>query len=205
MEEVLTVSLHLAIMSVEIALARLWISFGLKPSVVIGYSLGEYAALVIAGVLSDSVAIFLVGTRASLLESECTSNTHGMLSVRTSVANIKATAKDIPFEICCINGPNETVVGGSNSDLDTLSEALATAGHRIFKLPVAHAYHTRQMDVIVDAFIDRTRSVVCKKPSLTIVSPQHAKVLTSDDKVDVTYLATATREIVDFAGALTNA
>ncbi|KAI9727721.1 MAG: Type I Iterative PKS [Chrysothrix sp. TS-e1954] len=204
-KDVSTESLHLAVVSVEIALARLWVSYGVKPSVVIGHSLGEYAALAIAGVLSDSVAIFLVGTRASLLDTKCTSNTHGMLSVRASVSHIEGTAKDIPFEVCCINSPNETVVGGTCADLDALTKVLTTAGHKTFKLPVAHAYHTRQMGTILEPFIDTTRSVVCKKPNLPIISPQYARVLTSEDKVDVSYLATATREKVDFAGALTKA
>ena len=201
-DDVSTASMHVAIVCVEIALARLWTSFGVKPSAVIGHSLGEYAALAVAGVLSDSVAIFLVGTRALLLDSKCTSYTHGMLSVRTSVANIVEAADGLPVEVACINSPNETVVGGSTTDLDALSAALATAGHRTFKLQVAHAYHTRQMDALLNEFVEQTQAVVYKKPSVPIVSPRHAKVLSSLDKVDISYLAAATREKVDFAGAL---
>jgi acyl transferase domain-containing protein len=203
--DVSTVSMHLAIVCVEIALARLWESFGVKPSVVIGHSLGEYAALTVAGVLSDSAAIFLVGTRATLLGSKCTSHTHGMLSVRTSVANIVQGAGGVPFEVACINGPNETVVGGSLADIDALSAALATAGHRTIRLDVAHAYHTSQMDTLLDDFVRQTQAVVCKKPSIPIISPRHANVLSSNDLVDVSYLAAATRETVNFAGALNTA
>lgn len=201
-EDVSTVSMHVAIVCVEIALARLWNSFGVKPSAVIGHSLGEYAALAVAGVLSDSSAIFLVGTRAQLLDSKCTSSSHGMLSVRTSVANIVKAADGLPFEVTCINSPNETVVGGSTAELDALSAAVAIAGYKTFKLHVAHAYHTRQMDVLLNEFVQQTQAVVCKKPSVPIISPRQAKVLSSLDNVDVSYLAAATREKVDFAGAL---
>ncbi|ORY56609.1 polyketide synthase [Pseudomassariella vexata] len=201
-EDVSTVSMHLAIVCVEIALARLWTSLGVKPSVVLGHSLGEYAALAVAGVLSDSTAVFLVGTRAMLLTSTCTSNTHGMLSVRTSVANVAQAAGDVPFEVACINGPNETVVGGKLADIAALSDALALAGHRSVKLDVAHAYHTSQMDALLDEFVTQTQAVVCKKPSIPIISPRHAGVLNQNDVVDVSYLAAATRETVDFAGAL---
>ncbi|OAQ82437.1 polyketide synthase [Purpureocillium lilacinum] len=201
-EDVSIVSMHMAIVCVEIALARLWASFGVKPSVVIGHSLGEYAALNVAGVLSDSATVFLVGTRAALLASACTPNTHGMLSVRTSVDNVTQAAGDIPFEVACINSPNETVVGGSLADLDALSASLATQGYKAIRLDVAHAYHTSQMDALLDSFVMQTRSVVCKKPSIPIISPRSARVLTPDDAVDVSYLAAATRETVNFAGAL---
>ncbi|KAI3322973.1 polyketide synthase [Xylariaceae sp. AK1471] len=205
LDEVSTVSMHLAIVCVEIALARLWESFGIKPSVVIGHSLGEYAALAVAGVLSDSAAVFLVGTRAALLDSTCTVNTHGMVSVRASVKDVKQAAGDIPFEVACINGPNETVVGGSLTNLDSLSIALATAGYKVFHLKLAHAYHTSQMDNLLDVFLEQARAVVCKKPRVAIISPRHGRVLTSEDSVDVTYLSSATRETVNFAGALSDA
>jgi acyl transferase domain-containing protein len=204
-EDVSIVTMNLAIICVEIALARLWESFGIKPSVVIGHSLGEYAALAVAGVLSDSAAIFLVGTRAMLLGSKCTSRTHGMLSVRASVQDIRHAGGDIPFEISCINGPNETVLGGTLSNMEALSTALTAAGYRTFKLDLPHAYHTSQMDTMLDELVRQTRTIVCTKTTIPIISPRHAKVLTSKDTIDVSYLAGATRETVDFVGALNNA
>jgi acyl transferase domain-containing protein len=204
-EDVSIVTMNLAIICVEIALARLWESFGIKPSVVIGHSLGEYAALAVAGVLSESAAIFLVGTRAILLGSKCTYRTHGMLSVRGSVEDIRAAGGDIPFEISCINGPNESVLGGTLANMDALSTTLTAAGYRTFKLDLPHAYHTSQMDTIVDELVILTRAIVCTKTTIPIISPRHAKVLTSEDTIDVSYLAGATRETVDFVGALNNA
>ena len=201
-DDVSIVTMNLAIVCVEIALARLWESFGIKPSVVIGHSLGEYAALTVAGVLSESAVIFLVGTRATLLGSKFTSGAHGMVSVRTSVANIAQAAGGIPFEVSCINGPNETVVGGSQANLEALSTALVAAGHRIFKLDLPHAYHTSQMEPLLEEFLRQTQAVSCKKPKIPIISPRYAKVLTSEDVVDVSYLAGATRDTVNFSGAL---
>jgi acyl transferase domain-containing protein len=101
--------------------------------------LGEYAALVVAGVLSESDAIFVVGTRAVLLDSLCTSHTHGMLSVRTSMANALEAADGLSVEVACIKGPNDIVLGGPHADLEATSRAMADAGHHSFKLPLAHA------------------------------------------------------------------
>lgn len=204
-EEVTTVTMHLAIMCVEIALARLWGSYGITPDVVIGHSLGEYAALVVAGVLSDSAAVFLVGMRATLLDSACTSRTHAMLTVRTSVENITEVAAGVPFEVACINGPNETVVGGPMSDMKTLSDLLAASGYRAIILDVPHAYHTSQMDSLLGEFVKRSRAIDFKKPRIPIISPQHARALTEEDTVDISYLAASTRATVNFAGALNSA
>ena len=199
-EDVPTVSLHLAIVCVEIALTRLWALLGVKPSVVIGHSLGEYAALNAAGVLSDSDTVFLVGTRATLLDTKCTPATHGMLSVRASHEDVLKAAEGIPFEVSCINGPAETVVGGPVADLEALATVLGKAGYRTIKLPVPHAYHTSQMESCVDEFVKLTHAVVCKPPRIPVISPLHSKVLTSD--IDVGYLAKATRETVDYVGGL---
>lgn len=204
-EDVSTVTMHLAIVCVEIALARLWGSYGITPSVVIGHSLGEYAALVVAGVLSDSAAVFLVATRAALLTTALTSRTHAMLTARTSVENISKAAAGIPFEVACVNGPNETVVGGPISDMKALSDSLAASGHRAILLDVPHAYHTSQMDSLLEEFVKRSQAIDFKKPRIPIISPQHSRALTEENPVDISYLAASTRATVNFAGALESA
>jgi acyl transferase domain-containing protein len=65
------VQTQVGLVCLQIALARLWASFGIKPAAVIGHSLGVYAALHFAGVLSISDTIFLVGSRGRLLETKC--------------------------------------------------------------------------------------------------------------------------------------
>ena len=72
---------QLGMTCVQMALANLWTSWDLKPSVVIGHSLGEYAALYTAGVLSAADTIFLVGARALQLEIQCTKDTVGIQPV----------------------------------------------------------------------------------------------------------------------------
>ncbi|KAF7888923.1 hypothetical protein EAF00_009223 [Botryotinia globosa] len=202
-KDVPTVSLHLAIVCVEIVLTRLWASYGVAPSVVIGHTLGEYAALNTTGVLYDSDTVFLVETRANLLETHCKPATHGMLSVRASQEKILKAADGIPCEVSCINGPEETVLGGALENLEALAAALGTAGYRTMKLNVPHAYHTSQMDVLVNDFVKLTSAVVFKASKIPVISPLYSKVLTSG--IDVSYLAKATREIVDYVGGLNDA
>jgi acyl transferase domain-containing protein len=195
-------SIHLAIVCVEVALARLCMEFGIRPCAVIGHSLGEYAALAVAGVLSDSDTVFLVGTRAAILESNCSSYTHGMVAVRASVADIAREAGGLPFEVACINSPNETVIGGTVEHLEAISARLSKAGYKTTLLDVPHAYHTAQMDNVVDDFSRKTERIVYNTPKIPIISPRDSTVIEAGARVDVSYLATSLRETVNFAGAL---
>lgn len=195
-------SIHLAIVCVEIALARLYTTFGIKPCAIIGHSLGEYAALAVAGVLSDSDTVYLVGTRANILEANCTSHTHGMVSIRASVDDIVREANGLPFEVACINSPKETVIGGPVEMLDRLSVQLSQAGYRTAHLDVPHAYHTAQMDNVVDDLTRQTKGIIYNAPSIPIISPRNSNIIGAGTQIKSSYLPTSLRNTVDFAGAL---
>ncbi|KAJ5318487.1 hypothetical protein N7476_004931 [Penicillium atrosanguineum] len=195
-------TIHLAIVCVEIALARVCMTFGIQPTAVIGHSLGEYAALAVAGVLSDSDTVFLVGTRAAILESNCSSESHGMVAVRASVAEIAREADGSPFEVACINGPNETVIGGTVEHLEAFSTTLSNAGYRTTRLDVPHAYHTAQMDNVLNDLSRLTQHVVYNTPKILIMSPRDSALIKAGDNIEPSYLATSLRNTVNFAGAL---
>ncbi|KAK6851857.1 ketoacyl-synt-domain-containing protein [Apiospora arundinis] len=195
-------SIHLAIVCVEIALARMYISYGIKPTAVIGHSLGEYAALAVAGVISDSATVFLVGTRAAILDSNCSSYTNCMVAVRASVEDITREADGAPFEVACINSPKETVIGGPVEHMEPLSARLTKAGYRATRLDVPHAYHTAQMDLVVDDLIRQTQGVVYNKPTIPIISPRDSAIIEAGADIDSSYLPISLRKTVDFAGSL---
>lgn len=100
---------QLALVVIQVALVQYWGLLGIKPSVVIGHSLGEYAALVAAGVLSVADALFLVGKRTELMLAVCERESHAMLSVRgASVDRIEElcqeSEKQYRFGVSCLNG-----------------------------------------------------------------------------------------------------
>ncbi|KAJ5546950.1 Type I Polyketide synthases (Type I PKS) [Penicillium frequentans] len=197
---------QLALVATEIALARYWASLGVKPEVVVGHSLGEFAALHIAGVLSASDALFLAGERARLLEQRCKIGSHRMLAVRASVEQIAESAGDRPYEIACINGQKETVLSGTCGEIDALTQALETEGHRCTSLDVAFAFHSAQTDPILDEYEEvARRAVVFNAPNLPIISPLLGKVIFDDKTVNANYLRRATRETVNFSAALESA
>jgi acyl transferase domain-containing protein len=197
---------QLALVCVEIALAKYWESLGVKPDVVIGHSLGEYAALHVAGVLSASDAISMAGRRAALLEQKCHSGSHQMLAVRASLADIQATVHDKPYEVSCINGPRDTVLSGTREQVAVLTEVLQNAGHRCITLDVAFAFHSAQTDPILQEFEDVTKSsILFQPPNLPIISPLLGKVIFDEKTVNANYVRRATREAVNFLGAIQTA
>ena len=194
---------QLALVCIEIALAKYWGSLGVRPSVVIGHSLGEYAALHVAGVLSASDTIYLVGQRARLLEKKCQIGSHKMLAVRGSLADIEKSAAGRRYEIACINGPKDTVLSGTREEIDAVSEPLQLAGHKCFSLDVAFAFHSAQTDPVLDEFETLAKSsVMFHAPNLPVISPLLSKVIFDNKTVNANYVRRATRESVNFLGAL---
>ncbi|KAI0128181.1 putative polyketide synthase [Hypoxylon sp. NC0597] len=197
---------QLALACSEMALAKYWEFLGIKPDVVVGHSLGEYAALHVAGVLSASDAIYLVGQRARMLEQKCRTGSHNMVAVRGSLAQIQEAAGTRPYEVACINGPRDTVLSGPVEDMGAIIPALEEAGLKCSRLDVAFAFHSAQTDPILDEFREIASSgVVFQQPHLPIISPLLKKVIFDAKTVNAEYVSRATRETVDFLAALETA
>ncbi|KAL4914719.1 hypothetical protein BDW62DRAFT_219898 [Aspergillus aurantiobrunneus] len=194
---------QLSIVVAEIALARLWtLLLGAQPSAVIGHSLGEYAALVVAGVLSTADALFLVGRRAQLIEKFCTPGSHAMLSVRASVPEVRQLLSDAKYEISCQNTLNDTVIGGARADLDAARHTLEANSIKCVPVDVPFAFHTAQVDPILDSFGRIAETVHFKAPSVPILSPLLRSAVFDGKTINSNYLTRATREPVHFVGAL---
>ncbi|KAK8858989.1 polyketide synthase [Apiospora arundinis] len=193
---------QLALVCIEVALAKYWQSLGVTPDVVIGHSLGEYAALHVAGVLSATDVIFLVGQRARMLERDCQAGSHKMLAVRASLASVEENAHSKPFEVACINGPQDTVLSGTVKEMDALAEELQAAGFKCFHLDVAFAFHSAQTDPILDELEEIAKGVLFQPPTHPIISPLLGKVIFDEKTVNATYVRRATRESVNFLGAV---
>ena len=185
----------------QIALTRLWESWGVKPSVVIGHSLGEYAALNAAGVLSISDTLYLTGKRAQLLEQLCTINTHSMLAVKTSVLTLRQYLRTTACEVACINGPEDTVISGKTEDIEGLEKDLTAAGFKCIQLDVPFAFHSAQVQPILESFEMIANGVTFSKPSVPVLSPLLGVLVTDAGTFGPKYLSRACREIVNFLAA----
>lgn len=198
---------QLALVCTEIALAKFWESLGVRPDVVVGHSLGEYAALHVAGVLSAADTVFLVGQRAKLLERKCKVGSHKMLAVRASLEEIRSKANGKPFEVACINGPKDTVLGGTSEQVQALVEELEGNGKlKCIALDVAFAFHSAQTEPILDELEDMAgKGALFQPPTLPVISPLLGKVIFDEKTVNANYIRRATREAVNFLDAVETA
>lgn len=202
------VTTQLAQVCVQMALVGYWDSLNIRPDVVLGHSIGEYAALNAAGVLSASNTIFLVGRRAQLLEETCEAGSHQMIAVRASQEQIRSslTACNIPFEIACLNGPKETVLAGSKSDIDMITMVLEKEGYKFFSLDVPFAFHSGQTDPVLEEFETLADSgIIFQPPQLPVISPLLDKVIFDERTINAQYMRRATREPVNMVAALRTA
>ena len=201
--ELSPVQVQVGLTSIQMALTRLWASWGVKPDVVIGHSLGEYAALNAAGVISASETIYLVGERAKLLEEKCTADSHAMLATKSSRSQLAESFVEYPgVEIACVNGTKETVLGGSVHDIDQIADKLTSQGTKCTKLNVQFAFHTSQVGPILSDFENLAKFVTFHKPRCPIISPLLSTVLSEAENINGQYLARHAREPVDFSGGL---
>ncbi|KFY41333.1 hypothetical protein V494_03051 [Pseudogymnoascus sp. VKM F-4513 (FW-928)] len=204
-DSVETVAAHLALCCVQMALCRLWISWGIRPNFTIGHSLGEYAALQAAGVLTPSDAIYLVGTRALLLSTHCRRGTHAMLSIKASSNDIKTYLVGSTCEIACMNQPTNSVISGSSEEISRLVLLFQSKGCECTKLDIPFAFHSAQVDPILEGFESIAGGICYCVPSLPYISPLLESVISDGVTLNASYLARACRSAVNFQGALKSA
>lgn len=192
---------QLAVLVLEIALAAVWASeTGLKPSMVVGHSLGEYAALHVAGVLSLVDVLYLVGHRARLLSQWCEPGSCAMLAIAAPVEEVRVlldARPDTSCEIACVNSPRATVVSGLIDDVELLrDEALAGVSNKL--LPMPFAFHSMQMDPVLAEYEALARGVTYSPPKVPVASTLLAKIVDAPGTFSAAYLCRQMREKVDF-------
>lgn len=184
------------------ALVKLWLSWGVRPAVVIGHSLGEYPALYAAGVLSRDDVIHLVGHRARLLEERCAANNHLMLLVKASTAEIENINNETPYEIACINTPCETVICGSVQDMETSAQKTRLAGYKCLVMDLPYAFHSAHIDPMLNEFEKLAGGTSFNKPQVPVISPLLCQAVETVGIFNPEYFARHARESVNFASAV---
>lgn len=196
---------QLALVALEVAMAHLLSSLGVEPKLVMGHSLGEYAALCVGGVLSVSDMLYLVHTRASLIQESCTAHEYSMLAVSMSsdeAANLLREHNVPTCQIACINAPTMTVISGTNSEITMLQSALQSRSVQATLLKVQYGFHSNQLEPLLDPFEEAASKVHFSAPRLPIASTLLGQVVREDGVFNATYLRRQMREPVDFLGAV---
>lgn len=130
-----------AIFAVEVALARLLMSWGLRPAAHVGHSVGEFAAAALAGVFSIADAARLVAARGRLMQSMPPGR---MLAVRAPLDKTR-TLLPPTLSIAAVNSPNVTVVSGPAAEIDAFKARLDSERIGASLLKTSHAFHSAMM------------------------------------------------------------
>lgn len=185
---------------VEYALARLWQSWGISPSIVIGHSVGEYVAAVLAGVFDLESALALLVGRAQLMK---TLPGGSMLAVRRSLDDVRSFLTD-EIAVAAINSPNLITLSGPTPALNQLKNTLETHKIACRLLPTSHAFHSSMMDPVVEPFTRLAAAVQQNKPELRWIS-SFTGAWMNDTPPDASYWAGQLRHTVRFSEAITTA
>ncbi|HEY2738991.1 MAG TPA: acyltransferase domain-containing protein, partial [Thermoanaerobaculia bacterium] len=177
-----------AVFAVEVALARLWISRGVRPAALLGYSLGEYAAACIAGVFSLEDGLRVVAERARLIEGLPAG---AMLAVPLSEEDLKdlEDCKDEKdgLSIAALNGPALTVLAGSVAAIEAVAAALTERGIATRRLPTTHAFHSWMMEPIAGPVGELLASVRLAAPAIPFISDVTGTWITAAEATDPAY------------------
>ncbi|VTU20194.1 Polyketide synthase PksJ [Variovorax sp. PBL-E5] len=187
-----------ATFAIEYALARQLQALGIQPAALVGHSVGEFAAAVLAGVMRLRDAARLVAQRGALMQAMPEGD---MLSVRMPAAEL---AKQLPdgISLAAENGPSVCVAAGPAPLIEQFRQQLEAAGVAAKLLQTSHAFHSVMMDGAVAPFEALVRQVPLSAPALPIFSTLTGRLLSADEAIDPAYWSRHLRETVRFAPAV---
>lgn len=165
-----TIHTQPAVFSIEYALYQLWLSWGIKPSVVMGHSVGEYVAACAAGVFSLEDGLKLICERARLIQS--LPEAGAMAAVFTDPSTVEALV--FPYSgqisIAAVNTPNQVVVSGDRETMRVLTEKLKKQDIRCVDLNVSHAFHSPLMEPMLGDFQRAASEIEYSAPRIPLIS-----------------------------------
>lgn len=156
-----------AIFSIQIALAALWRQWGIEPGAVLGHSVGEYAAAVIAGALQGPDAAALIAARGKLMQALPSGG--AMLALEAGEARVRAALPGFQHavSIAAINGAEATVISGDSNAVQLVADRVGAVRK---ELRVSHAFHSPLIEPMLDPFEEAAASLPARAPRLRWIS-----------------------------------
>lgn len=187
-----------ALFIVQVALARLWLSLGIRPSGMIGHSSGEYAAAHLAGVIDLEAGLRIVSARGRLFEAV---EPGGMLSIPLSEAELLPILP-AALSIAAINAPGLCVVSGPADAISRFRADLAQREIEAQIVRISVAAHSPMLNPILPQFRDLMRSIALRPPRLPFVSNLTGAWISEQEATDPEYWVRHLRQTVRFTDGL---
>ncbi len=183
-----------ALFVTEYALARLWMSWGVTPSAMVGHSIGEYVAACIAGVWELPDALALVSERGRLMER---TDPGAMVAVLLPAEEVLPLLFG-QLALAAINSPSACVVAGPKEEIDQFEEEGLAKGRTIRRLHTSHAFHSPLMEPAANSFVEYLQRFQAKAPDIPLLSNLTGTWTSPEQLVEPEYWARHLRETVQF-------
>jgi acyl transferase domain-containing protein/acyl carrier protein len=189
-----------ALFTLEYALAKLWMSWGVRPEAMLGHSLGEYVAACLAGVLSIGDALTIVARRGELMQS-CPAG--AMLAVGLSeeetLSRLNAQAQ---LSLAAVNSRGQCVVSGAAEEIEKLKGRLEREGVACWMLRTSHAFHSTMMDAVAEPFLREMERLTLNPPRIPYLSNLTGTWITPEQATDARYWVEHLRRCVRFGDSV---
>lgn len=182
--------------AMEYTLAMALIKLGIKPDAMIGHSLGEYTAAAISGAITFEECFELVVARAKLMQKM---EKGSMVSVAASAEKVREVlGQQVQYDIAAINAPDQTVISGTDKDMELAKELLEEKQVALINLHVSHAFHSKMMEPMLDEFRSELSKVHWKTLILPYISNYTGTFIKAEEAASPEYYVKHLRNSVQF-------
>jgi acyl transferase domain-containing protein len=188
-----------ALFTVELALARMWISWGVEPDAFLGHSIGEYVAATLSGVFSLEDAVRLVAARGRIMQQMPAGS---MLAVQAPERELLNSVNG-KLSIAAVNTPSLCTVAGSPGEIEHFSHDLRNRGIHSQLLHTSHAFHSNLMNEALAPFLECVKRVDLSAPRVPFLSNLTGTWIRAEEATDPNYWVRHLRGTVRFSDGLT--
>jgi acyl transferase domain-containing protein/acyl carrier protein len=164
-----------ALFSIQVGLADLWRSWGIKPSAVIGHSIGEAAAAYVAGIYSLEDVVRVVYHRGRWLHKMAGKGKMAVIGIPEGKAASLLKGRENKISLAAVNSPKSVTVSGDPDALEKMMEPLEQKEIFCRYLHVNYAFHSHQMDSVRKDLLDSLNGLQCQAGSIPFYSTVRGK------------------------------
>ncbi|NLO92117.1 MAG: SDR family NAD(P)-dependent oxidoreductase [Elusimicrobia bacterium] len=173
-----------AVLTADIAMMRLLGTFGVKPDIVMGHSLGEYAAAVASGIFTFENGLRAVTNRAKEMSNIKVADQGKMASVAAPCEKVEPELRKIKGYVAAANKncPIQTVIAGEKKAIDAAISMFNDMGIQAVEIPVSHAFHSEIIREAVEPYRRFLNTIPMGMPQIPLLSNVTADFFPTDEQ-----------------------